>query len=296
MQNKELFALYNDELKLKLHNAKNLSDTRKILTRFKEYLSGYPPSVELGKGFLAQYADKAPRTLYRYVQMLRVFFKWYGEELDIKVRVPKTMPPYTEDSDIDKLFSAIENKKTHKGCIVRDSLLAALALKSGMRRGELAELAPKDIHPDFLVVRNGKNNKDRVIPLTPATALRLHDFIKGMGPNEKVFKLKAPCITMKIKKFARKAGLPDFHAHTMRHKFATDLLERGVNIKVVQELLGHENLNTTEIYLSIVNQAPRDAVNLLDDHDQPRPPQDDKMSWKNPLYVSPTARAVTGQL
>ena len=54
----------------------------------------------------------------------------------------------------------------------------------------------------------------------------------------------------------------------MRHKFATDLLERGANIKVVQELLGHENLATTEVYLSIVNQSLHDAVRLLDDREE----------------------------
>ncbi len=265
--NEELFQLYDSDLVLRLHNAKNLSDTNKILARFQKYLNGYPPSPELAKGFLAQYADRKPRTLYRYAQMIRVFMKWYGEPMDdLKVKVPKTLPPYTEDSDIEKLFAAIENKKTHKGCIVRDSLLTALALKSGMRRGELANLEPTDIHPDFLVVRNGKGGKDRVIPLSSVIAQRLQNFIEGMLPTEKAFKLKAPCISNKIRQFARKAGLDNFHTHTMRHKFATDLLEAGANIKVVQELLGHENLATTEVYLSITNQSLRDAVNLLDDH------------------------------
>jgi integrase/recombinase XerD len=95
-------------------------------------------------------------------------------------------------------------------------------------------------------------------------ALRLQNFTKGMSLNEKVFKLKAPSITMKIKRFARLAGLEDLHAHTLRHKFATDLLERGANIKAVQELLGHENLATTEVYLSITNKTLRDAVNTLE--------------------------------
>ncbi len=82
MTNEELFKLYDNELVLRLHNVKNLSDTRKMLIRFKEHLSGYPPSPELAKGFLAQYADRKPRTLYRYAQMLRVFMKWYGEPID----------------------------------------------------------------------------------------------------------------------------------------------------------------------------------------------------------------------
>lgn len=265
MTNDELFQLYDSDLVLRLHNAKNLSDTRKTLGRFKEYLNGFPPSPELTKGFLAQYANKKPRTLYRYAQMIKVFMRWYGEPMDdFKVKVPKTLPPYTKDSEVERLFSAIENKRTHKGCIARDSLLVALALKTGMRRSELANLKPKDIHSDFLVVRNGKGGKDRVIPLAPAIAQRLQNFIEGKKLDEKVFSLKPACISNKIKQFARKAGLDGFHTHTMRHKFATDLLEKGANIKVVQELLGHENLSTTEVYLSVTNQGLRDAVELLD--------------------------------
>jgi len=85
-----------------------------------------------------------------------------------------------------------------------------------------------------------------------------------MKPSEKVFKLTAPSISMKIKNFARKAGLEYFHAHSMRHKFATDLLERGADLKVVQELLGHENLSTTQVYLAVTSERMREAVNLLE--------------------------------
>ncbi len=260
-----LFELYDSDLVLRLHNAKNLSDTRTMLCKFKEYLGSFPPSSELAKGFLSQYADRKPRTLYRYAQMIRVFMKWYGEPMDdFKVRVPKQLPPYTPDSEVEKLFTAIENKRTHKGCIVRDSLLAEVALKTGMRRSELANLEPKDIHTDFLVVREGKNSKDRIIPLVASIAQRLQNFVRDMSPGEKVFKLKPARISNKIRQFAKKAGLDNFHTHTMRHKFATDLLDRGANIKQVQQLLGHENLNTTEIYLSVTDEGLRDAVNLLD--------------------------------
>jgi integrase len=147
MTNNELFTLYDSDLVLRLHNAKNLNDTRKILNKFKQYLNDFPPSPELAKGFLAQYTNRKPRTLYRYTQMIMVFMKWYGEPMDnFKVKVPKTLPPYTEDSDIEKLFAAVEDKKSHKGCIVRDRLLVELALKTGMRRSELGHLEVKDIH------------------------------------------------------------------------------------------------------------------------------------------------------
>ncbi len=265
LTNDSLFPLYDDEIVLRLHNAKNLRDTRRMLGLFKEYLNNYPPSPELAKGFLAQYSNKKPRTLYRYAQMIKAFMAWYGEPIDdLKVRIPKTLPGYTEDNDIEKLFQAIENKRSHKGCIVRDLLLVELALKTGMRRSELANLMAKDIHQDFLMVRNGKGGKDRVIPLVLSIAERLRNFSKDMKPEEKVFQLKPACISNKIKQFAKKAGITDFHTHSLRHKFATELLERGADIRVVQELLGHANLTATQVYLSITSKRIREAISLLD--------------------------------
>ncbi len=265
MANEELFQLYDSDLVLRLHSPKNLSDTRKFLTRFNQYLGSYPPSPEIAKSFLTQYADRKPRTLYRYAQMLRMFMKWYGEPMDnLKIRIPKSLPHYTEDAQIEKLLHAIETKKTHKGTIVRDILLVELALKTGMRRGELANLEVRHIHEDFLMVREGKNKKDRVIPLSPPIALRLKSYVKEKKPSDKVFGLAAPSITMKIKAFARNAGIEDFHAHTLRHKFATDLLEHGADIRSVQHLLGHENLSTTQVYLSVTDKRLRETINLLE--------------------------------
>ncbi len=71
MSNDELFQLYDKGLILRLRNAKNLTDTRKILARFRDHLGDYPPSAELAKSFLSRYVDKKPRTLYRYAQMVR---------------------------------------------------------------------------------------------------------------------------------------------------------------------------------------------------------------------------------
>ncbi len=72
---------------------------------------------------------------------------WYGSKLDTKVKVPRLTPPYHTEDQIVSLIEATKNKRTHKGCIVRDTLLTSVALKTGMRRSELASLEPKDIHP-----------------------------------------------------------------------------------------------------------------------------------------------------
>ena len=266
LPNTELARLYDSELVLKLHNAKNLRDTRNILSRFMNHLGDYPPSPELAKGFLVQYSDRKSPTLYRYAQMIKAFMKWYGEPIDdVKIKVPKTLPPYTEDSDIEKLIATIPKKRSHKGCIERDQLMVLLDWRSGLRRAELANLLVRDVHGDAVIVRAGKNKKDRMVPLPHNVAARLHEFIKNKRPDERVLGLTPESLGMKIKQFAVKAGLNNIHTHTLRHKFATDVLESGTNIKVLQSLLGHENLNTTEVYLSLTDRELYAAAKRLDE-------------------------------
>jgi integrase/recombinase XerD len=264
--NEDLFKLYNDDLVLRLRNPKNLSDTVTMLRHFRGYLGEYPPSPELAKSFLAQYNDRKPRTLYRYTQMIRGFMKWYGEPIDdVRIKVPKTLPPYTEDRDIEKLLAIIPQKRSHKYCIERDQLIVLLAWRTGLRRAELANLLIRDIHDDSLIVRGGKGKKDRMIPLTQDVAARLHSFVENKDPDERVFGLSPESLGMKVKQLAVKAGLNSLHTHTLRHKFATDVLESGTNVKVLQSLLGHENLNTTEIYLSLTDRELYAAANRLDE-------------------------------
>ena len=285
LSNHQLFAMYEADLILRIRNKKNLKNILNLLNRFKDFLGSYPPSEQLAKGFLAKFTSLKPHTWYNYVGEIKRFMSWYGEGINLKVKLPKSLPTYHEDRDIEALFAVIQCKKTHKKMIPRDLLLVELDWRTGLRRSELSNLEVRDIHNDLLIVRNGKGKKDRVIPLSPTMAEKLHNFTKGMKPNEKVFKLKAPCISMKIKQFARKAGLEEFHTHTMRHKFATDLVERGVDIKTVQELMGHENISTTQVYLAITNQRLRDAVDMLD---YPRgkkkeDPNNDSSAWVQPV-------------
>ena len=86
-------------------------------------------------------------------------------------------------------------------------LLFELYLKTGMRRSELAHLIVKDIHDDFLMVIKGKGMKDRMIPLLPELAERLHKFVKNKDRDESVFDLKPVSITNKMIIFAKKAGV-----------------------------------------------------------------------------------------
>ncbi len=175
------------------------------------------------------------------------------------------LPPYIEQEQLDKLFKALETKQSHKKEIPRDRLICEVGIKCGLRRGETSALKRKDVHADFLMVLNSKNGKNRVVPMPASIAVRLNDFVKDMAPDESVFKLKPPAITMLYKRFAVKVGQDDLHYHSGRHYYATSLLERGVDIRIVQALLGHENISTTSMYLSVSDQRVKDAVKVLDE-------------------------------
>jgi len=277
MTNEELFQHCDSGLVLKIQNKRNLANDRKLLAGFKEFLGGFPPTAELARKFLAQYANHKPLTHARYISTIKTFMEWCGEPIEnLPVKRLRALPPYTTDDDIEKLFRAVKTKKTHKATTARDTLMIDLFLKSGLRRADLANLEEKDIFSEFLIVRNGKGGKDRVVPLLPDIAERLHEFInKKKGIKGRVFGLAPASISNKIRQFADRAGLDDFHTHTMRHKFATSLVERGANNRAVQILLGHSRLDTTQVYLSMTDRDLREAVQLLNREAHPdHPPEE----------------------
>lgn len=183
---------------------------------------------------------------------------------------------------------------------MRDLLLVDLADNTGLRRGELANLEVKDLILDqgILVVRKGKGGKDGVVPLIREMTARLKAYVQDMAPHDKVFGLKAASISNKIKWFSRKAGV-DLHPHSLRHHFATRLVERGANIRAIQQLLRHENLNATELYLSLSAKGLREVIDLFDEPapargmpwESPQTEGERMFSWELPQYQSQTDRA-----
>ena len=145
-------------------------------------------------------------------------------------------------------------------------VLVDTAIKTGLRRAELANLLVRhvDLNASRLIVVAGKGRKDRVIPLCEPLRRDLEKLTHDKRPNESVFGLNSRSLGMKIKEWADKAGVP-IHTHSFRHYFATTLVEKGANIRVVQELLGHSSLNTTQVYLSVTANHLEEAIGLLDE-------------------------------
>ena len=265
LSNEELFLKYQPELLLRIHNEINLKNDIALLDKFRGFLGDCRSSPSLAKEFISGYHQRSLSTLARYAATIKGFMRWYGGPIDdVKIKVPEHLPQYVKDDQIEKLRSAIRGKKSHKRSIERDLLIVELYLKSGMRRNKLAALKVRGVHSDFLMVIKGKKEKDQMIPLLPDIAGKLNSFIKGRQPDESVFGLTGPSIGNKINIFALKTGVKDIHTHSLRYKYAADLLESGATIRAVQQLLGHSDLATTQIYLAITDESLRDTVNGLD--------------------------------
>ncbi|MCL0036467.1 site-specific integrase [Dehalococcoidia bacterium] len=264
-QNRELFDLWRNELAFRYRSDKALKEAYRVITAFESYLGGYPPSIELAKSYLSQFLNRKPATLARYSVLVGQFMKWYGDPLDIKIKEPKSLPQTVDTSDVDKIEDAMSSRKTHKKKIERDVLLVETARLTGLRRSELANLKIADI--DFsnrtLVVRGGKGRKDRAVPLLSELNTRLQRFCRGKDPQESVFGLAAVSISSKISNWAKKAEVPQIHAHSLRHEFGTRLAKNKVGARAIQSLLGHDDMATSQRYIDVVGQDLKEAIDTL---------------------------------
>jgi integrase/recombinase XerD len=170
--------------------------------------------------------------------------------------MPKKLPRLLKSNEPEILLRTTTRQ--------RDRLMLLVLLYCGLRVAELCHLHAQ--HLDFdaktLWVRNGKGGRDRLVPLVKHLVGPLRGWLAGrtsgyvFPSREGGGPLTTRAVQYLFKRLAEKANLPnpkDSHPHALRHAFATRLLARGVNIRVVQELLGHANLGTTELYTHVEN-------------------------------------------
>ena len=145
-----------------------------MLDQFQDFLGNESPSPILAKSFLSKWSKSKPTTLYKYLSIIKGLLEWYGEDIDLKVKLPHQLPEYVEDESVQKMIATVRQKRTHKQDIDRDILLIELAYNSGLRREELANLKVRDIliAEEALIARKGKGQKDRTVPL-PSCMVRL---------------------------------------------------------------------------------------------------------------------------
>ena len=175
-------------------------------------------------------------------------------------KIRKSLPKYLTLEESKKLLSSVDGPNAK-----RDYAILMLFLNCGIRRSELVGLNLSDVYDDRIRV-TGKGNKERIVYFGSACKQAIDSYLPErnktiLSDNRALFgsrdhnRISVTAVHRLVKKYMLKAGLDpsQYSAHKLRHTAATLMVSNGVDIKTVQEVLGHEHLNTTEIYTHIEN-------------------------------------------
>lgn len=219
----------------------------------------------------------SPATRARKIATLRSFFNYLTTKVHLLDQNPikdldspklkKTLPKYLTLDESLELLENVDGPNRE-----RDYCILTLFLNCGLRISELIGLNLNDIQGDALRVL-GKGNKTRIVYLNDACKAAIDQYlavrrpIKGKDENAMFItvrnaRISRAAVHLLVKKHLSNAGLDsnEYSSHKLRHTAATLMLQNGVDVKSVQEVLGHEHLNTTEIYTHIDNESLRVAA------------------------------------
>jgi integrase/recombinase XerD len=191
-----------------------------------------------------------------------------------RVKFSSKLPEFVPQQEAARLFehgNAREDKGTY--AYWRDYIMIALLYVTGVRREELANIELADIdHRRGLIRVIGKGNKERVVPIGDKTEEDLAHYLKlreqfvaerdchtpALFLNRQGGKLSVRSVDRLVKQFGKGEGI-EFTPHTLRHSFATHLLENGANLMLIKEILGHASLSTTQKYTHVTAEAMKEA-------------------------------------
>jgi integrase/recombinase XerD len=236
---------------------KNLTDDRRVLRAFKKYIQ-----------FLKRDKGVSQNYIYLVTVVCKKFFEFGSIYILNEVQTPKrtkSLPKHLNEKEVESLINAFDNESNcnseYKKLVnLRNKVILALLYSSGLRVSELVTLETDniDLHERTMRIR-GKGEKDRIVLFDDETKVLIEDYIDKKSVNDEYLfvnrsgnHLTPRYIQMMIKFHAEKAGIKKkVTPHILRHSFATHLLKNGVDIRAIQQLLGHSNLSTTQIYTSV---------------------------------------------
>lgn len=216
--------------------------------------------------------NKSSKTISHVISSLKSFYNYYmrmgninsnpTDEID-RPKIEKKIPEFLTLEEVSSLL----NFKVNNEFEARNKAILELLYSSGLRISELTSLELSNIDLDECLVRvMGKGSKERIVPLGDYAIEALKEYIYFYRPmlnknnssyiflNNKGGVLSRQFIFKVIKEECIKKGIrKNVSPHTLRHTFATHLLKNGADLRIIQELLGHENLSTTQIYTHLTN-------------------------------------------
>ncbi len=211
--------------------------------------------------FLQREKECSLRTIHRHINALRTFFRLFEMDVADKIQLPKVekaLPTFLNFGEIETLLNSIFN--------TRDLAIIRLLYASGLRVSELVNLNRESIEEKRIHVESGKGKKDRVVYIDGGTLELVKGYLserKDQNPalfvNRRGKRLSDRYIEILVKRHAKRAGITKkVTPHTLRHTFATHLLQNKANIMVIKDLLGHASLSTTQIYTHVTDEYKKE--------------------------------------
>jgi site-specific recombinase XerD len=285
MTNQELIQEWENNLR---HTKKKSEDTIKsyieTLVQFNKHINKL--LIEVIQKDIDQFVGNPKwslNTTMRKYATLRTFFNWminydYISKHPIKEKMvfgrSSQKPKYLHREDKCDVIAYLEERKQAKGNYVNDRnyVIYLTMYNTGMRKSEIIKLTVRDLNlyskrPSVKVTRKG--DKEQYLPLNREIVAELKRYLREyeikdgyVFRNDEGGSLASVTISKLFEKIKEKTGVM-ITPHMTRHTFATELIDNGKNVRVVQELLGHENLNTTQKYVHISSDQLSNAVECL---------------------------------
>ncbi|NJN42303.1 MAG: tyrosine-type recombinase/integrase [Flammeovirgaceae bacterium] len=279
--NNNSLRAYIDLLELKRYSLNTAKSYVSLFTAFIHYFKGQD-LLSINENDIRQYLltiVKSGKSISHQNQVINAIKFYYEQVLDMPQRFYEIERPNKEvklpvvlsTEEMQHLLESITNLK-HKAIVT-------LLYSSGLRRQELLDLKISDIHSDRMQihVRAAKGKKDRYTVLSKMALLILREYYIAFKPTNWVFEgpEQTPYSASSLKNIlnaaTRKAGIRKrITPHTLRHSFATHLLENNVDLRYIQSLLGHNSSKTTEMYTHISTRFTRNIQSPLDALYEPR--------------------------
>lgn len=276
----ELIEDYLMELEIRNYSHNTIRTYRSIINGFHRFLQDEVKEnneIFILKSFkrYIRYLKRDKKVSQNYIYLVTVVIKKFFEFGDIRgleeVKTPKrskSLPKSLNEEEVKKLIHAIDESKDDssqkKAYKLRNKLILTLLYSTGLRVSELVTLETDSVDLDERTIRiRGKGEKDRIVLFDENTLLLMEDYLSKspmegdyLFVNRSGHHLTPRYIQMMIKEYAVAAGIrKKVTPHILRHSFATHLLKNGVDIRAIQQLLGHSNLSTTQIYTSVDMQT-----------------------------------------
>lgn len=276
----ELIEDYLMELEIRNYSPNTIRTYRSIINGFHRFLldeARENKEIFILKSFkrYIRYLKRDKKVSQNYIYLVTVVIKKFFEFSDIvgleEVKTPKrskSLPKSLNEEEVKKLIHAIDeshdDSSQKKAFKLRNKLILTLLYSTGLRVSELVTLETDSVDLDERTIRiRGKGEKDRIVLFDENTLLLMEDYLsKSSMEGDYLFvnrsgnHLTPRYIQMMIKEYAEAAGIRKrVTPHILRHSFATHLLKNGVDIRAIQQLLGHSNLSTTQIYTSVDMQT-----------------------------------------